>query len=70
MEPSSQLPTPYALALRLRDVGADDALIADCLEVEPAAVPSLLTLAVAKLDAAREDQSSRAGDHTATAETC
>lgn len=45
------LPTPYALALRLKEVGADDALIADCVDVDPAAVPALLELGEAKLRA-------------------
>lgn len=43
------LPKRYELALRLDAAGADAALIADCLEVEPAAVAALLELAAAKL---------------------
>ena len=46
------LPRAYSLALRLRDAGADEELIGDCLEVEATAVPVLLRLAEAKLRAA------------------
>lgn len=50
VEAIRQLPTPYAVALRLQDVGADDTLIAAALEVEPEAVGGLLEIAAAKLD--------------------
>lgn len=46
----SRLPQTYATALRLREAGADDARIAECLELEVAAVGPLLRLASAKLD--------------------
>jgi hypothetical protein len=49
-EALARLPRPYALALRLRDAGVDDALIADCVDVEPEALPALLEIATAKLD--------------------
>jgi hypothetical protein len=52
----SRLPRTYALALRLRQVGADPQLIADCLEIEVQAVGPLLTVADAKLTALRADQ--------------
>jgi hypothetical protein len=46
----ARLPRPYALALRLHAAGVDDALIADCVGVEPEALPALLEIATAKLD--------------------
>jgi hypothetical protein len=47
----SRLPRTYALALRLRRVGADRQLIADCLDIEVQAVGPLLSVAEAKLSA-------------------
>jgi hypothetical protein len=44
----ARLPRRYALALRLRAVGADDGLIAECLDVDPSAIDALLRLAAAK----------------------
>lgn len=44
-----QIPRPYSLALRLRDAGVPAALIADCLDIAPEAVDSLLRVAEAKL---------------------
>jgi hypothetical protein len=49
-EALTRLPRPYALALRLRAAGVDDALIADCVGVEPESLPALLEIATAKLD--------------------
>jgi hypothetical protein len=49
-EALARLPRPYALALMLRDAGVDDALIAECVGVEPEALPTLLDIAAAKLD--------------------
>jgi hypothetical protein len=46
----ARLPRSYSLALRLRAAGVDDALIADCVGVEPEALPTLLEIAAAKLD--------------------
>jgi hypothetical protein len=48
-EVRARLPRPYALALRLRDAGVDDALIAECVGVDPEALPALLEIAAAKL---------------------
>jgi hypothetical protein len=45
----AQLPRAYALALRLRAAGVDDELIGECLDVEPAAVSTLLRVAAAKI---------------------
>jgi hypothetical protein len=48
-DPFEQLPEAHALALRLRDAGADDELIAVCLQIEPEGVGPLLRIAAAKL---------------------
>lgn len=45
-----RLPHAHAVALRLRDAGADDAVIAVALAIEPESVPSLLAVAAAKAD--------------------
>jgi len=47
-----RLPLPYSVALRLRDAGIDDAVIAECLGVEPEALRPLMQIAQAKLEAA------------------
>ena len=52
MEPDAafdELPELYAFGLRLHRAGVDHAGIAARLNIEPAAVPSLLGLAEAKL---------------------
>jgi hypothetical protein len=49
----ARLPLPYAVALRLREAGIDDALIAECLGVDPDALPTLMLVAEAKLSAAQ-----------------
>jgi len=43
------LPEAYATALRLREAGCSDEMIADRLDIEPEAVAPLLRIAVAKL---------------------
>jgi len=43
------LPEAYATALRLREAGCTDEMIADRLDIEPEAVAPLLRIAVAKL---------------------
>ncbi|MGW0021683.1 hypothetical protein ACWDUD_25485 [Rhodococcus sp. NPDC003382] len=50
-----QLPAAYALALRLRYAKVADALIAQCLGIEPEALGPLLRVAEAKLAAAYHD---------------
>jgi hypothetical protein len=45
------LPLPYATALRLRDAGIQATLIAECVGVEPEALPTLMRIAEAKLAA-------------------
>jgi hypothetical protein len=49
-QPIDALPRAYRLALRLRALGADDALIADCLEVDADAVVTLLDIGARKLE--------------------
>jgi len=51
----ARLPLPYATALRMRDAGIDDAAIAQCIDVDLDALPTLMELAEAKLAAAEED---------------
>lgn len=50
-EAMRHLPGPYSLALRLRDAGLTNELIAECLAVEREAVGLLLQVAEAKLAA-------------------
>jgi hypothetical protein len=45
-----RLPLAHAVALRMHEAGADEALIAAALAIEPEAVTPLLDLAHAKLD--------------------
>jgi DNA-binding NarL/FixJ family response regulator len=45
-----RLPSIYAAIIELLDAGADETTIADRLDVEPATVPALVTVARAKLD--------------------
>ena len=47
-----RLPVPYATALRLRDAGIGNELIARCVGVELESVPALIRIAEAKLAAA------------------
>jgi hypothetical protein len=44
------LPRAYRIGLRLRDLGADDLLIAECLEIDPASVGTLLAIGRRKLE--------------------
>ncbi len=45
-----QLPTAYAVAIRLTEAGHPDEVIADALGVPARTVPTLLSLACAKRD--------------------
>lgn len=47
-----QLPLPYATALRLRDAGIADEVIAECVGVDLDAIPTFMRVAAAKLAAA------------------
>ncbi|MGE0219778.1 hypothetical protein [Mycolicibacterium sp.] len=49
-----RLPLPYATALRLRDAGIADEVIADCVGVDLDALPTFMRVAEAKLAAAAE----------------
>jgi hypothetical protein len=49
-----RLPLPYATALRMRDAGIADEVIAECVGVDPDALPTFMRVAEAKLAAASE----------------
>jgi hypothetical protein len=49
-----RLPLPYATALRMRDAGIADDVIAECIGVEVDALPTFMRVAEAKLAAASE----------------
>jgi hypothetical protein len=53
-ESLQRLPLPYATALRLRDAGITDEVIAECVGVELDALPTFMRVAEAKLAAASE----------------
>lgn len=48
----NRLPVQYAIALRLRDVGMPDHVIAACIGVEVEGLPMVMRVAEAKLAAA------------------
>ncbi|MCV7220482.1 hypothetical protein [Mycolicibacterium elephantis] len=48
-DPLARLPLPYATALRLRDAGVDDEVIAERVGVELDALPTFMRVAEAKL---------------------
>jgi hypothetical protein len=45
------LPRAYRIGLRLHEMGADDNLIGDCLEIDPAGVATLIEIGRQKLAA-------------------
>lgn len=49
-----RLPFPYATALRMRDAGIADEVIAECVEVDLDALPTFMRVAEAKLATASE----------------
>jgi hypothetical protein len=51
-ESLERLPLPYAVALRLRDAGIADEMIAERIGVDQAALPTFMRVAEAKLAAA------------------
>ena len=55
-ESMERLPLPYATALRLRDAGVADDVIARSVGVDPDALPTFMRLAEAKLAAAASEQ--------------
>jgi hypothetical protein len=54
-EPLRRLPLPYATALRLRGAGIADEVIAECVGVDLAALPTFMRVAEAKLAAASRE---------------
>jgi hypothetical protein len=62
-ESLERLPLPYATALRLRDAGIADDVIADCVGVDIDALTTFMRVALAKLQAASEEQSTRLRAH-------
>ncbi len=47
-----ELPRVYRVGLRMRDLGASDDLIADCLNLDTDSVPILLEIGARKLEQA------------------
>jgi hypothetical protein len=54
-ESLERLPLPYATALRLRDEGIADDLIAERVGLDQAALPTFMRVAEAKLAAASDE---------------
>jgi len=54
-ESLDRLPLPYATALRLRDAGIADELIAERVGLDQAALPTFMRVAEAKLAAASDE---------------
>jgi hypothetical protein len=54
-ESLERLPLPYATALRLRDAGIADAMIAERVGVDQAALRTFMRVAEAKLAAASDE---------------
>lgn len=50
-----RLPVPYATALRLRDAGMADDVIAEQVGIDLDALPTFMRVAEAKLDAASKE---------------
>jgi hypothetical protein len=55
-ESLERLPLPYATALRLRDAGITDEVIAECVGVDPEALTTFMRVAEAKLTTAADEQ--------------
>ncbi len=53
-ESLQRLPLPYATALRMRDAGIAGEVIAECVGVDPDALPNFMRVADAKLAAVSE----------------
>jgi hypothetical protein len=53
-ESLQRLPLPYATALRMRDAGIADEVIAECVGVDPDALSTFMRVAEAKLAAASQ----------------
>ena len=50
------LPRAYRIGLRLRELGADDDLIGDCLGIDPAGVSTLIEIGRRKLASERRSK--------------
>jgi hypothetical protein len=50
----NDLPRAYRIGLSLRELGADDALIGECLGIDPAGVPALIEIGREKLYSERQ----------------
>ena len=48
------LPRAYRIGLRLHEMGADDNLIGDCLEIDPAGVATLIEIGRQKLQSGKD----------------
>lgn len=46
----NDLPRAYRIGLRLRELGADDDLIGDCLGIDPSGVSTLIEIGRQKLE--------------------
>ncbi len=55
-EALQKLPHAYSLALRLRDAGLSEDLVAECISIEPEALGLLLQVAEAKLATILHDE--------------
>ena len=58
-ESLQRLPLPYATALRMRDAGIADDVIAECVGVDLDALPTFMRVAEAKLAAASHQSPGR-----------
>ena len=54
-ESLQRLPLPYATALRMRDAGIADDVIAECIGVDVDALPTFMRVAEAKLATASHE---------------
>jgi hypothetical protein len=62
-----QLPRSYRIGLRLRALGADNGLIADCLGIDPDSIITLLEIGARKLE--HIQRSDRSEDNVSDATT-
>jgi hypothetical protein len=60
----SDLPRAYRIGLRLRELGADDDLIGDCLGMDPAGVSTLIEIGRQKLASEQRLTEPKGIDHS------
>jgi hypothetical protein len=60
----SDLPRAYRIGLRLRELGADDDLIGDCLGMDPAGVSTLIEIGRRKLASEQRLTQPKQFDHS------